>query len=174
MKFIYSTLSLTLVAFAVADYNTVNDDITTLSNALNTLSTDNDAVVPGVAGVPFALQVQVDAVSIHNIIQQATRDANSSPPFGSDGSASVATSIINLEPHVQSSLQDVSSKSTTFGDLGPIVLSSLYQLKNDTDAFGKAVTAKLDPDFAAVAPSIIEMIDGYFNDAIVAYGGKGE
>lgn len=48
------------------------------------------------------------------------------------------------------------------------------ELKKDTDAFGKAVTAKLGSVEAGVAPGIISTIDGYFNDAIVAYGGKGK
>lgn len=47
------------------------------------------------------------------------------------------------------------------------------ELKQDTDIFGKAIVAKLGALEAAVAPAVIQQIDGYFNDAIVAYGGKG-
>ncbi|KAG4431937.1 hypothetical protein IFR05_012582 [Cadophora sp. M221] len=172
-RFFTTTLALSFaLSTAAADYNTVIADINTVSNLVIILDNDTNAVLPGVAGVPFALQVEVDAVNLDNAILAATRDANASPPFGEPGSLSVSGAIINLTSKVQKALSDVTARREAFGELSPIVLSSLYQLKKDTDVFGKAVIAKLGTVEQAVAPAIIAQIDGYFNSAITAYGGK--
>ncbi|PVH73524.1 hypothetical protein DL98DRAFT_431165 [Cadophora sp. DSE1049] len=171
--FFSAALALSLAALSVADYNTVISDITNVGSLISILDNDALAVVPGVAGVPFALQVEVDAVNLDNAIIAAKRDADASEPFGEPGSLQVSAAILNLTSKVQKSLADVTSQKSAFGELSPIVLSSLYQLKQDTDAFGKAVIAKLGVLEQALAPAIISQIDGYFNSAITAYGGKG-
>jgi hypothetical protein len=175
-------MKLTFIGLAVAfatrtlavDYNTVNGDIGNITNLLATLDTDAKAIVSGVEGLPVALQLEVDAVKLHDQIVASINDANVSPAFGSGGSLAIGLSFIELEPKIVSTLADVAAKNVTIGDLGIIVLSSLYQLKQDTDSFGSAVVAKLDSLEAAVAPGIIKNIDAAFVSAITAYGGKSE
>ncbi|KAL5326517.1 hypothetical protein ACEPPN_004203 [Leptodophora sp. 'Broadleaf-Isolate-01'] len=171
-NFFTASLTLSFALSAAADYNTVITDINNVGNLITILDNDTKAVLPGVAGVPFALQVEVDAVNLDNAILAAARDATASPPFGEPGSLSVSGAVINLTSKVQKALSDLTAQQNGFGELGPIVLSSLYQLKKDTDVFGKAVIAKLGTVEQAVAPAIISQIDGYFNSAITAYGGK--
>lgn len=175
MKSIYSTLALAFAACTLAvDYNTVNDDISNISNLLGSLSTDAKAIVAGVNGLPTALDLQVDAVNLHTSILTSIDHANALPKFGTVGSLSIGVSFIALAPKIVSTLQVVAGKNATLGDLGVVVLSSLYQLKQDTDSFGKVVVTKLDVLEAVIAPPIIKIIDDAFNSAIVAYGGKSE
>lgn len=125
--FFTATLSLAFAACTLADYNTVVADINTVADFISILDNDTLAVVSGVAGVPFALQVEVDALNLDNAIVTATRDANASPAFGEPGSLTVAASVISLTSKVQKVLQDVTAQKATFGELSPIVLSSLYR-----------------------------------------------
>jgi hypothetical protein len=126
-SFIVPGLVLGLAACTLADYNTVISDIAVLDQMLSGLDNNTLALIPGVAGVPYALQIEVDSVNVDMSIITATRDANASAPFGEPGSINVAQAILNLQPMIKKTLSDVSAKNATFGDLGPIVLSSLYR-----------------------------------------------
>lgn len=125
-SFFTAGLALTFAACAVADYQTVINSINSLGDQITILDNDTLAVIGGVAGVPYALQVEVDAVNVDNSLNSATKAANASPAFGV-GSFPVAASVISLSQKVQKTLQDVTNKKATFGDLSPIVLSSLYR-----------------------------------------------
>lgn len=177
MRLLLHTLLLLLVlAVAVvyaADAQTVRDDVAKLNTLLRTLSSDVKLVKAGSLGIAQALQVEVDAVNIHKLLVTAYNDAKASPPFGSS-SFGVGLDFLKLEPQVKQTLRDVSSQKDVFGELGIIVLSSLYQLKMDTDNFGAAAVEKLALLERAIAPAILKKIDSEFNDAIVTYGGKGE
>lgn len=173
MKLLNCGVALILATYAAADYTTVNYDIGNISSLLTTLDTDTKAVAPGVAGLPAALQVELDAVALDARIVLATEDAQASDAFGSSGSLTIGLSLIELEPKITQTLQDVAAQNATFGQLGIIVLSSLYQLKQDTDAFAAAVVAKLDALEAALAPSIVSNIDSAFASAIAAYKSDG-
>ena len=175
MRPTYSALALVFSACALAaDYKTVKDDIANITTLLSILNADAKAVAPGVQGLASALQLEVDAVKLHSRIVVSTNDANASPPFGGGGSLAIGLSFIALEPQIVSTLASISSQSASLGDLDIVVLSSLYQLKQDTDLFGTAVVAKLDALEAAIAPGIIKKIDAAFDNAIVTYGGKRE
>lgn len=174
MRPIYS-LALSFAASTLAvDYTTVNNDIANITTLLTTLTTDANAIAPGIEGLPAALQLEVDATNLHNRILTSIDDANASTAFGTGGSLTIGLSFIALEPKIVSTLTAVAAKNVTLGDLGIIVLSSLYRLKQDTDTFGTAAVAKLDALEAAIAPAIINNIDAAFNSAISAYGGKSE
>ena len=175
MRFFHTLTTFVLgIAIGVqADYKTVNTDISNLSAALAVLDADVKLVQAGAVGVARALQVQVDAVAIHKILLQGIADANASPNFGIN-SPSVSVAVIQLQPNVSNTLKDLQNQQPALGDLGAVVLSSLYQLKKDTDTFGAAVVKKLEPLEAGVAPAIIKMFDDSFNSAIVAFGGKGK
>jgi hypothetical protein len=162
-------------AFAVgalaADYATVRQDIANITTLLQELDADANAIAPGIAGLPRALQLQVDAVNLHKRLLSASDNAEASPPFGG-GSLSVGLDLIQLEPKISDTLQDIVDKNDALGELGIIVLSSLYQLKQDTDEFGDAIVEKLGALEQAIAPVIIRRIETAFNNAIVAYGGN--
>lgn len=158
------------IAFA-ADYKTVLQDLDALDASLTTLSADAKDVVPGVLGLPIALKVQVDAVSVDKILVTAIENVNSSPDFGIVGSPSVSVKLIALAPKITNTIGAVGGKSSAFGDFGPIVLASLYQLRKDTSTFADGVVERLDPLYAAVAPVIVNAIGSSFNGAIGKYDG---
>ena len=169
MRHIYSAVGFAFVALVFADYQTVNNDIGNISTLITTLDNDAKAVTSGVAGLPGALQVEVDAVALDKSILTGLNDAQSSDAFGTTGSLTIGLSLIALAPKITQTLKDVAAQNETFGELGIIVLSSLYQLKQDTDAFSAAVVAKLEALEAALAPSIVSSIDAAFESAIAAY-----
>jgi hypothetical protein len=174
MRFQYPLLALAYTAaIQAADVQTVRNDIANITALMAALDSDVKLVVSGSAGIAQALQVQVDAVNIHEGLSLSVQHAKASPPFGSGGSLVVGLDFIALAPKVASTLQHVAAQKAALGELGIVVLSSLYQLKLDTDSFGAAVLDKLDALTKAIAPSIIASIDKAFNDAIVAFGGKG-
>jgi hypothetical protein len=164
---------LALPVTVLADYNTVLSDIKNISTLLTTLTDDVKAVVPGIPGLPYALQVQVDAKNLDKRIQTGAADANASEPFG-DGSLQVGLALINLKPEIESSLKQIEGKNETFGELGVIVLSSLLQLKRDTTAFSDQIVPKLADLEAGIAPGIVDDIEKAFDGAIAAYTSNGE
>lgn len=164
---------LALPVTVLADYNTVLNDIKNISTLLTTLTDDVKAVVPGIPGLPYALQVQVDATNLDKRIQTGAANANASEPFG-DGSLQVGLALINLKPEIESSLKQIGDKNETFGELGVIVLSSLLQLKRDTTAFSDQIVPKLADFEAGIAPGIVDDIEKAFDGAIAAYESNGE
>ncbi|KHN97405.1 Cell wall galactomannoprotein [Metarhizium album ARSEF 1941] len=155
-----------------ADVQTVRDDIADISALMADLDSNAKLVKPGSAGIAQALQVQVDAVNIHKRLLASIDDTNASAPFGAQGSLNIGLDFIALSPKVKTTLQDIADQKSALEGLSVVVLSSLYQLKQDTDAFGAAVLDKLDVLEKAIAPGIIKDLDTAFNKAIVAYGGK--
>lgn len=169
----FAFLSLLALPVVRADYNTVLGDIDNISTLLTTLTDDVKAVTPGIPGLPYALQVQVDAVNLDKRIQTGAADANASEPFGG-GSLQVGLALINLKPEIESSLKQIGDKNETFGELGVIVLASLVQLKRDTAAFSDQIVPKLGDFEAGIAPGIVEDIEKAFDGAIAAYESNGE
>lgn len=129
-------------------------------------------VSAGLLGVSSGLQVQVDAVNIYNKLKSATADANASPAFGEPGSQQVFSALQTVLGTTQTALTDTSAKNTTFDELGPIVLASLYQLRQSSLDFGIAVLGKLSSAESAQAPALASQLVTAFNGAIVSYGGK--
>lgn len=174
MKLSFPGLLLFVAGFVCASSpEVVRADIADIKTLLETLQSDAQKVIPGLLGVSAALQVQVDAVAASEKLIQAAADAEDSPPFGSS-SLSVGLDLIGLEPVADKTLQAIEDKVDTFGQLGLIVLASLYQLLDDTIGFSDKVIEKLGPLEKAIAPGVVASIRGNFNDAITAYGGKGE
>lgn len=174
MGFFCILLSLGVVGrtFA-ADYNTVKADLATILGLLQTMNEDVAHVFSGPEILPYALQVQFDAVGIHEQLLTAHDNAKASPAFGS-GSFSVGLDLINAQPKISDTLESIQDKEEEFGDLGIIVLSSLYQLKADTSSFSDAVIEKLGPLEQSLAPGVVKKIQDSYDEAIAAYGGKGE
>ncbi|KAK2609366.1 hypothetical protein QQS21_002147 [Conoideocrella luteorostrata] len=172
MRFLYTLVTFVCAAAVnAADSQTVRGDIAQLSTLLDSLAADVKLVRPGSGGIAQALQVEVDSVDIHKCLLKSYDDAKASPAFGFS-SLIVGLDFIQLQPKVKKTLEDVTAQKESLGELGLVVLSSLYQLKQDTDRFGEAAIEKLGTLEKAIAPAIIKKIDESFNDAIVAYGGK--
>ncbi|GAB0137021.1 hypothetical protein EsDP_00005304 [Epichloe bromicola] len=169
MRFLYTFVTLSCAAIVSAsDAQTVRGDIAKLSSLMENLGADTKLVKPGSLGIAQALQVESDAVDVHKLLVKAADDANASPPFGSS-SFSIGLDFIQLQPKVKKTLEGTAAQKDAFGELGLVVLSSLYQLQADTKKFGQAVTEKLGLLEKSLAPAIIKDINESFNKAIVAY-----
>lgn len=169
-SYIFSSLLLSGIPACLAvNYTQVDADIKSISTLVTSLQNDVKYVTAGIPGLPWALQVQQDAIALGDMINQGTKDANASAAFGGGGSLDIGLSLISLEPTITQTLQAVAAKNTSFGDLGLIVQYSLTQLKADTDKFASAVVAKLDGLEGGIAPGVVQAIDKAFDDAIAAY-----
>nr|POE96411.1 hypothetical protein CFP56_56461 [Quercus suber] len=154
-----------------ADVYSVQAQIQVITAYANLLSSDVQQVNGSVQGIPWALAVQQDAVNIYRQVLNGTAQANASPPFSDQGSYNVSIALLSTTQTVKASLASTQSKAAVFGELSPLVLGSLYQLKQSTDTFGKAIAAKLTTAYQNAAPGVIAQLDAAFNSAIVAYGG---
>lgn len=158
-------------AIAASNAAAIKADISTLSAYLNQLSGDTAQFNNTTTGIPFALQVQIDAVNIDKVLLQATKDCQSSSALGDDDSLAIGVQLLGVSNTVTSTLKAVQNKATAFDGLRPIVLNSLYALKADTTTFANALKPKLAAFEQAIAPSIISNLNTAFNSAIKAYGG---
>lgn len=176
----FTTLALTLLASTqaalAADASSVIGVLLQIGNATAQLSSDTSKYNGGVAGLPFAIQVQQDAVYIHKLTIVGTDEANASGPFGTDtpGSIDVADALLTLSGQVSETLNVAKGKAELFGELKPIVLSTLYGLKLDTNTVAKATIEKMGEEEQAIAPIALDQLNGDFNSAIEAFGGVGK
>lgn len=152
---------------------TVTTQIQVITNYTQLLNSDVLNNNGSIQGLPWALQVQLDAVNIYRQIQNGTAQANASASFGDAGSQTVAAALLNTTSVVQTALNSTQSKVSAFGELGPLVLGSLYQLKQATDTFSEVLVPKLSVVYQMASPVIVAELDTAFNNAIVAYGGNG-
>lgn len=160
------------IASVAADAAAVQTQIAVIGNYTSLLRSDVNNYNGSIPGLPWALQVQEDAVNLYRQIEQGTSLANASANFGEPGSLNVASALLSITGTVKGTLNDTAAKASTFADLGPLVLGSLYQLKASTDGLGKAIVDKLEPIEKALAPSVQSDLDNSFNSAIKAYGGN--
>ncbi|KAF2753101.1 hypothetical protein EJ05DRAFT_505293 [Pseudovirgaria hyperparasitica] len=160
----------TQLAFA-ADASSVIAKLYQIGNGTVQITNDTAAFTGGVSGLPYALQVQQDAVIVHEYAEFGTMESNAAAPF-EEASIDVADVLLTLSDQVTSTLKGVQGKASTFGELGPIVLATLYQLRLDTNALANATIAKMTEDIQAIAPIAVEQLNAAFDGAIAAYGGN--
>ncbi len=158
-------------AAKAADFQTVRDDIAKLGVLLQGLEADAKGIQAGSLGIARSLQLEVDSVEVHKLLLSTTADTKASPPF-EDHSIDVGGDFLNVQPAINGVLTTITNLKANLEELRPVVLACLYQLKQDSGALGKEVTAKLNGDFQEVAKQVLSEIDDSFNTAIVAYGGK--
>ena len=149
------------------------DDISSTIGQLRESLADFD---PGIVGTVTALKIHTQALQLAGIITGAKRTAEDSDSLDESGSAQVANGVTGLQPHVLGVLDDMIAKKEAFdkailgiGSARILVKADLQLLRKNTADFGKAVTAKLNPEFAKLAPLILANIDAHFRDAIIVY-----
>jgi len=123
-------------------------------------------------GLPWALQVQQDAVIIYRAINAGQAAVDASSAFDTDGSSQVLSAYQNITGTVKNTLTNTASKAAVFADLGPLVRVSLYQLKTAADSFANSTIKKLSSAEVSPATSAKADLDNAFNSAIESYGGK--
>ena len=96
----------------------------------------------------------------------AANTANQAAPFNSSDSQAVAVAVVNLEPVIFSTLNNIVTHKPAFatavlffGDLSKTVEQTLVQQRQLSAQFSTALTAKLAQPFAGFAPLLAGQID---------------
>jgi hypothetical protein len=157
-------------AAELAAINTLSTGLVTLNGTLNKLKL-NDPL-----GFLEALKVQQQTTAVINNLKSAAQIANSSAPFTKDESGAIAVAVVNLEPVIFSTLNNVVAHKPAFatalfivGDLTKTVENSLVQQRELSAAFSTSLASKLTEPYAGFAPLIAAQIDNAFATAIAAY-----
>ncbi|KAF2756564.1 hypothetical protein EJ05DRAFT_67906 [Pseudovirgaria hyperparasitica] len=173
--------TLTLASAAVLPAVEKRDGAQTVKD-INSISSQTDAIYKQVndfKGGPLsslqALGIQTASIKLDNTIKQGTKNANKSAKFTSDESNNIAIATLDLQPKVTVLIDALINKKQGFQTalLGlsavPLVKQTLTTLRADTKTFGQAVTAKLTPDIAELAPIVLDLIDQDFARGIAAF-----
>ncbi|KAK8247913.1 hypothetical protein HDK77DRAFT_212586 [Phyllosticta capitalensis] len=169
------------VPHVAADTKSPTISFTRILKGVNNIHTGTAAlthntgyVISGPLGVAPALQVHSTAVKLHKHLKTTSEllFAFPAPSFSPPQSLQVALRMLSLQVAVRKSLKTTAAKADAFGELGPIVQATLLQLRHDTAVFGKELISKLGRAERLLAPTLIKMIDGYFAEALKAFGGE--
>ncbi|KAL1959461.1 hypothetical protein VTO42DRAFT_1906 [Malbranchea cinnamomea] len=130
----------------------------------------------GLTGTITALEIHAQALKLAGIINDAADAAQDSDPLDENDSAQVANGVTGLQPQIFGVLDDIIAKKPAFDKaiLGVLsarllVKADLELLRGNTADFGAAVTEKLSPEFAKLAPLLLANIDAHFRQAVNVY-----
>jgi hypothetical protein len=150
--------------------STLSAGLVTLNGTLNKLKL-NDPL-----GFLEALKVQQQTTAVINDLTACAQIANRSLPFTKDESGAIAVAVVNLEPTIFSTLNNIVAHKPAFataifivGDLTLTVENNLIQQRELSGEFSAALAAKLSEPYAGFAPLIAGQIDNAFATAIEAY-----
>lgn len=159
---------LALVAIVIADGASI-------VAAEQTIATDtlalNDTVASWDGNPLTVLKILVESTKLLVDINAATGVAKASANLSDTEAFSVAVETQALAVDVQSTLATIVSKKHLFQIefLQPLTLLNLKLEKAATDAFSKAVVAKVPAALAGAAASLTAPIDQAFDAAIAAF-----
>ncbi|KAI5362709.1 Putative Cell wall mannoprotein [Septoria linicola] len=142
----------------------VNSNITAVNNTLNTFNKPKDSIT--------ALKIQVHTTELTKSVNSAASVANASAPLSNSEEFDVATAVLNLQPNINSLLDNVVAHKPQFGtaifgfSASPLVKKDLQDAEKAADAFGAALTPKLSGAYQQAAPIIVQQIDAKFDEAI--------
>lgn len=145
----------------------INGNITTLNNTLNTFNKDKDAIT--------AFTIQIQATDVTKSVDNAASTAKMSAPLSDTESAAVAGKVLNLQPNINSLLDNLVKHKPQFDtalfgfSASPLVVNTLKQAKNASDTFGKDLTPKLSGVYQQAAPVVIMQIDEKFDQTIAKF-----
>ncbi|KAK8169700.1 hypothetical protein IWX90DRAFT_430658 [Phyllosticta citrichinensis] len=171
---------LTVFDYASADNTLPSISFTRILKGVNNiqdgtvdLTHNTGYVMSGPLGVAPALQVHSTAVKLHKRLKSTSDLLRAFPTatFSPPQSLQVALKMLSLQVAVRKSLKTTAGKADAFGELSPIVQATLLQLRHDTAIFGQELVPRLGRFERLLAPALIKMIDGYFDDALAAFGG---
>ena len=154
--------------------NTIESRIATLNNTLNPFEPRQ------ITAIATVLAVQLETDALGDAINAATKATTASAPLSEDDSNTVAQAVLLLEPQIASLITNIISKKPAFdtavlgiGSVAPQVEQDLKEQNTASTALGNAITAKLTPDFAALAPLVLGEISAAFQSGIQAYAVPG-
>jgi len=144
----------------IQNINAIKTSLTTLNSTLNGFSTYDPL------GVFEALKIQLQSSQVSNNLVAAAGTANESSTFTSDESGNIATAVLNLEPVIFSTLNNIVTHKPAFatailfiGDISKTVEQNLIQQRELSREFANALAAKLAEPYASGAGLISGQID---------------
>lgn len=153
----------------VAAVKSLGDDMVTLNKTLNNYE-------GGIGSVITALKIKSQTDTVKKDTEAVTEAAEESEKFNQEGSGNVANSLIELQPKINSVLDNIVSKKGAFEkavlgfiSLTWLVKSDLEDLKELSAELGESITKKLTKEYADVAPMLNKQIAKKFAEAIKAY-----
>ncbi|QUC20572.1 uncharacterized protein UV8b_04813 [Ustilaginoidea virens] len=155
-----------------ADGRTTRRDIRDVFSLLDIFAADIQLVEPGSKGIAQALQLQVDGVNLHRSLIMGANSAREVHRFGWPSSLKIGIAVIMLVPKHRKTLEILCEKRDVLGDFSALVLSSLYQLKQDTNDLSVALLDNLTIFERIIAPIFMKKFNNHFDKAIKVYGGN--
>lgn len=175
-----AALSLPTAPVLIArDANAVNASITQVAANLVALNNSVTSIRGGLFNIGKALDVQKKTSALSDSLQATTDAATASAPFNDLESLTVGLSLLNLQPQIYSTLDNLASKKPAFDSIAGIfslrktVLSNLETQKALSAELGDAITEKLTEAFKALAPGINQGIQDRFTQTIAVFQQKG-
>ncbi|OJD30229.1 antigenic cell wall galactomannoprotein [Diplodia corticola] len=152
---------------------TIGDNLKTTNETLNEYS-------GGLKGIGQLLKIQSATSDLGDAISNATAVAKATGQLSLADSATVGQQFLQLQPQINSLLDNIMSKRAEFQNAGfglidviSLLRSNLEEQKQESKELGDATIAILDPSLTSVATPINEEIQTKFDDAIAAYQGRG-
>ncbi|KAK4626123.1 hypothetical protein CLAFUW4_04393 [Fulvia fulva] len=158
-----------------AALDNVSANIKTVNSTLSTFNKgDLDSLIK-------VLKIQQQTKDLGESLKTATSAAEASEPLDDAGSLTIGLAILNdLLPDTTSLLTKIESKKPAFdaavlgiASVSATVKKSLVEQKQQSAELGQAITAKLTPAFANLAPGINQQIADKFTEAINIYSQPG-
>ena len=158
------------------DVNSIIACLTTISTQLIAMNDTLNQFQGGFNGTLLALQIQSEASTLLNNINDATIVAKQSAVFDDSDSATIAFSVVSLSKSIYDILNNLVRKKPVFdtailgiASASWLVESDMKSLKNGTDMFAQSLSLKFDSAVQYVAPLVVAGIDFHFNQAIASY-----
>ncbi|KAK2811994.1 hypothetical protein FQN50_001702 [Emmonsiellopsis sp. PD_5] len=179
---IFSGLVATLAASAVATplTNLHKRDAAKLGEIVNDISSQVDELTTTVKGydgnIFTALKIQIKTSKVGGGLEDGIEETKASQPFTDEESASVAQTLVGLQPKLTTLADALIEKKDIFkkGILGIIPLtglvkSGLEKQQKLSAEFGEEVIKKLNKQFADLAPIVNDKIAADLARAIEAF-----
>ncbi|KAK0638384.1 hypothetical protein DIS24_g9878 [Lasiodiplodia hormozganensis] len=152
---------------------TIGDNLKTTNATLNEYS-------GGLKGIAQLLKIQSATNDLGDSITDATAVAKATDRLNLTDSATVGQQFLQLQPQINSLLDNIKSKRPEFNNAGfglidviSLLRSNLEEQKEDSKELGDATIAILDPALTSTATTINEAIQAKFDETIAAYQGRG-
>ncbi|KAB2570769.1 Cell wall galactomannoprotein [Lasiodiplodia theobromae] len=152
---------------------TIGDNLKTTNTTLNEYS-------GGLKGIAQLLKIQSATNDLGDSITDATAVAKATDQLNLTDSATVGQQFLQLQPQINSLLDNIKSKRPEFDNAGfglidviSLLRSNLEEQKEDSKELGDATIAILDPALTSTATTINEAIQTKFDETIAVYQGRG-
>ncbi|CBF71476.1 hypothetical protein AN6795.2 [Aspergillus nidulans FGSC A4] len=154
----------------------VIDAVNIVTESMIALNNTVTAYKGGFLGTFTALKIEFQSIALSNDLRDAISTTKSSANFTEEESLNVSGAFLELQPNIDSTLDNIVSKKPQFdngllgiGSLAFLVRSNLEKQKELAGELGDAVVLKLTKTYAVIAPLLNAQIQAKFEEAIAAF-----